>query len=62
MIVQKLKSGGGRNVGNHAVVYGRYEKKGNFALKGGPATLNSFTICRAYPLITTGIELKSPLI
>ena len=43
-------------VDHHVVVYGNYSKKGNFTLKGGSANMKSFTVCRAYPLITPGIK------
>ena len=45
-----------RYADNHAIVYGNYEKKGNFTLKGGSANMKSFAVCRAYPLITPGIK------
>ena len=54
--MESKPNGGKTNVGNHAQVYGRYEKKGNFTLIGGSATMTSYTVCRAYPLITTGIK------
>ena len=52
----EFKNGGKTNVGDHAAVYGKYDEKGNFTLTVGSATMTAFTVCRAYPLITTGIQ------
>ena len=42
--------------GNPVVVYGKYKQEGNYTLKVFSPTMKAFTVCKSYPLVTTGIE------